>query len=193
MLDEKKIKEVKLRIEQLVKKGDIIKEKEGKFIEFFLDNSKNSFNSAKLLLEVSSNSKLKDSLGYPDFNCLLWVINASYYSMFYMARALLENNGIKIKVDLSIHSLVFDSLTYYFYITGKLEKKFIEEFKEAELESYELLGKDKAKEIMEDYLNEKDKRGKFTYEMGEIVMIVKAKTSINRARRFNEEIRKLIE
>ena len=40
---------------------------------------------------------------------------------------------------------------------------------------------------------EKEKRGKFTYEMGKIVMQNKAQTSLGRARMFNEEIRKMIE
>ena len=39
----------------------------------------------------------------------------------------------------------------------------------------------------------KEKRGRFTYEMGEIAMQNKAKTSLERAKKFNEEIRKLLE
>jgi len=51
----------------------------------------------------------------------------------------------------------------------------------------------RAKNLIEDYFNEKFKRGRFTYEMGEIAMKNKAQTSLNRAKKFNEEIRKLIE
>lgn len=194
MLDEKRINEIKKRVADFIRDGTIKKEKEGtKFVDFFLNNAKNSLDSAKLLFRISTEDKLKNMLGFPDFNGFLWVINSSYYSMFYTARALLENEGIKIKTDLSIHSVVFDALVYYFYLTGKLEKKFIEEFSEAKAEVAELLGKEKAKELVEDYFYEKGKRGTFTYKIGAIAMQNKSQTSLERAKRFNEEIRKMIE
>lgn len=193
MLDEKRINEIKRRITNFIKEGIIKKEKEKRFVEFFLNNAKNSLNSAKLLFEVSTKNELKNMIGFPDFNGFLWVINSSYYSMFYTARALLENEGIKIKTDMSIHAVVFDALVYYFYLTGKLQKKFIEDFAEAKEETSEILGKEKAKELIEDYFYEKNKRGLFTYEMGAIAMQNKAQTSLERAKKFNEEIRKIIE
>jgi uncharacterized protein (UPF0332 family) len=192
MLDKKKTEEIKRNVERLINEGKIIKDKEGKFPEFFAKNSRNSFDSARLLFEVSTNKALQKSSGFSDFDGFLWVINSSYYSMFYMTRALLESRGVKIKTDLSVHSIVLEALIYYFYLTGKIEKNIIEEFKEAGEESGEILGKEKAKELIEDYTSEKDKRSKFTYEMGAIAMENKAKTSLERAKRFNEEIRKLI-
>ena len=77
-------------------------------------------------------------------------------------------------------------------LTGKIEKSLIEEFKEAGEEAFETLGKDKAKELIEDYSHEKGKRGRFTYEMGEIAIQNKAETSLKRALRFNEEIKKFL-
>lgn len=192
MLDEKNIGEIKRNSERMIREGSIIKENEGRFADFFVNNSGDSFDSAKLLLEVSRNKELKNSLGFPEFNGYLWAINASYYSMFYMARALLEKNGIKIKKDESVHSIVFNAFVYYFFITGRIEKKLIEEFNDAGEEASLLLGKEKAKMIVEDYFNEKEKRGRFTYEMGEIAMQNKAETSLERARKFNEELRKMI-
>ncbi|MBU0466611.1 MAG: hypothetical protein KJ600_00590 [Nanoarchaeota archaeon] len=195
MLDEKRIEIIKKNVERLIKEELIIRVKEdkGRFTEFFLKNSRDSLESAKLLLNVSTKAELKALMGIPGFNGFLWTINASYYSMFYMARALLENAGIKIKTELSVHSIVFDALVCYFYLTGKIEKSIIEEFNEAEEEANEILGKEKAKGLIEDYFHEKDKRGKFTYEMGAIVMQNKAQTSLERAKRFNEEIRKIID
>ncbi len=193
MLDEKKIRESKKRIEDLLKKGDIVKEKDGKYIEFFLNNSKLSFDSARLLFQVSTRQDLKKTTGFADFNGFLWVINASYYSMFYMTRALLESQGVKIKTDYSIHIITFDALVYYFYSTGKIEKSIIEELQEASAEVAETLGKDKAKTLLEDYYNERDKRSHFTYEMGEIILQNKAQTSLDRAKRFNETLRMLLD
>ena len=193
MLDEKKIREIRKRAENLIREGVIIKTKDKRFVHFFLNNAKNSLDSAKLLLEVSTNNNLKNSLGFADFNGFLWVVNSAYYSMFYMARALLENEGIKIKTDLSIHQVVLDALVYYFHLTGKLQKKLVEDFAEAREEAAETLGKEKAKELVEDYFYEKEKRAAFTYEMGAIAMQNKAQTSLERAKRFNEEIRKILE
>jgi uncharacterized protein (UPF0332 family) len=193
MLDEKRNNEIRKRVTNFIKEGIIMKEKERKFIKFFLNNAENSLNSAKLLFEVSTKNELKSTTGFPDFNGFLWVINSSYYSMFYMARALLEKEGIKIKTDLSIHAVIFDALVYYFYLTGKLQKKLIEDFIEAKKEVSEILGEEKAKELIEDYFYEKKKRATFTYEMGAIAMQNKAQTSLERAKRFNEEIRKIIE
>ena len=193
MLDEKRVKESKKRVEELLRKGELIKEKNGRFADFFLANSKNSFDSAQLLFNVSTKENMKKALGLLNFNGFLWVINASYYSMFYMARALLENNGIKIKTDYSLHINVFDALVVYFYASGKIERQTMEEFQEAKAEVSETLGKEKAKSLMEDYLSEREKRGKFTYEMGEIALQNKAQTSLERARRFNEILRKMID
>jgi uncharacterized protein (UPF0332 family) len=193
MLDEKKIKESKKRVEDLLHKGDLIREKEGRFVEFFLKNSTNSFDSARLLFKVSTNQELRKATGFLNFNGFLWVINACYYSMFYMARALLESQGIKIKTDYSVHIITFDALIYYFHLTGKIEKSVIEELQEAGEEVAETLSKEKAKILLEDYYNERDKRSRFTYEMGEIALQNKASTSMARAKRFNEALRLILD
>ena len=116
--------------------------------------------------------------------------------MFYLARALLESCGIKIKTDFlthSVHQLIFQALVYFFYLNKRLEKKLIEDFEEASIESGEILGKEKAKKLVEEYESEKDKRARFTYELGQIAIQGKARTSMERARFFNQEIRKIIE
>src|SRR3989338_9265535 len=193
MLDNKKVTESKKRIEQALELGEMTKEKSGKFVSFFQENSLRSFESAQLLYNMSTQEEMKKAAGFPSFNGFLWVVNASYYSMFYMTRALLESGGVKIKADNSVHLVTFDALVYYFYLTGKIQRNLIEEFKEAGEEASETLGKDKAKALIEDYSYEKDKRGRFTYEMGETAIRNKAETSLNRAIRFSEEIRKIID
>lgn len=192
MLEDKKLKEAENRVKQYIR-DDIIKTKgKPENVKFFLKNADDSIDSAKALFELSTDPKKQQFFGFTSFNGLLWVVNASYYSMFYMARALLESIGIKIKTDESLHFIVFNAIIYYFYSTGKLERCFIEDFKNAGEESFEILGKEKAKEIISDYSNEKEKRAKFTYEIGEIAMKNKAETSLSRAKRFNEEVRKIL-
>ena len=190
MLDKKEIDQIKRRVAGYLREGVIIKSEKKKFVNFFIKNADISLDSAKLLFKVSTDDKLKDHLGFPDFNGFLWVINSSYYSMFYLVRALLESEGITIKSDSSVHSITFDALIYFYY--GKLQKELIEAFAEAKEEAAEILGKEKAKGLIEDYFYEKKKRAKFTYEIGAIAMMNKAQTSLIRAKKFREEIRKIV-
>lgn len=190
LLNEKKTNIARIFIETLIKEGKIRKEKGG-FTEFFLNNSKNSLNSAKLLFKASTDEILQENIGMPKFDGFLWVINSSYYSMFYLARAMIENRGIKIDTDDSIHATVLNALIYYFYSTGKLEKKIIEDFEEAEKEFSETTGRKQAKKLIEEYSSERKKRGDFTYEMGLVAMENKAKTSLERAKNFSEKIRRM--
>lgn len=192
MLDDKKLKEVQSRVKNYISDGIIKTKGKKEFVDFFFNNARNSLNSANALFDLSTDKNMQEKTGYNDFDGLLWVINASYYSMFYMARALLENEGIKIRSDLSIHARTFDAVVYFFYLTGKLQKKFVEDFVEAKEEAAELLGKQKADKLIEEYFFEKGKRSTFTYETGTTVIQSKAQTSLERARRFNNEIRKMI-
>ncbi len=194
MLDEKRMGQVRERVKDYLKRGDIQKSGDGRFVKFFLENSGNSFDSAKLLFRASTDKEFMTLLGLEGFNGLLWVVNASYYSMFYTARALLESEGIRLKAEsASIHLLTFDALVHYFYLSGKLQKRLLEQFVESQEEASQTLWDDKARRLLEDYFYEKKKRGLFTYEMGAIAMKGRAQTSLDRARSFNEEIRKILE
>ena len=115
MLDEKHVNEIRERMKGYLKEGVIEKSKDRRFVKFFLDNSGNSFDSAKLLFRASTDEKFMELLGLHGFNGFLWVVNAGYYSMFYASRALLESDGIRLKADsVSIHLLTFDALAHYF-------------------------------------------------------------------------------
>lgn len=192
MLDEKKLKETKSRVQHYLSDGIIKTKCEIELVDFFVAHSDKSLNSAKLLLDVSTDPEMQEKTGYLDFDGLLWVINASYYSMFFMARALLENEGIKIKSDLSVHSITFDAIVHFFYLNDKLKKRLIEDFVQAKEDAAELLGKQKADQLIEDYFYEKGKRAAFTYETEEVVVKAKAQTSVKRATRFNAEIKGII-
>lgn len=192
MIDDKKLKEAEARAKQYIKSGMIKTNSSKTFVEFFMKNSAESLEAASVLYTLSTDKEKQKIFGLSNFNGFLWVVNASYYSMFYMARALLENSGIQIKSEQSIHSVTFDAVIYFFYATGKLKKNLIERFIEANEEAADLLGREKADQLISDYFNEKSKRGTFTYETGAIVMMNKAKTSLERANNFNKEINKII-
>ena len=111
MLEDKKIEEAKKNAIKSINSGAIVKTKEPRYVDFFIKNAKDSLDSAKVLFDISVNEKTKNTIGIPNFNGFLWVINSSYYSMFYMTRALLESVGVKIKTGESIHFLVSKSKT----------------------------------------------------------------------------------
>jgi len=200
-LDNKKIEETKKLVPRLFNEGIISKsENHKKLASFFKENAEDSLNSAQLLYKVSTDSKLQDMTGFPNLKGFLWVINASYYSMFYMASALLANSGIKIKSEVGIHKITFDSFVYYFYLTDKIAKEYVEQFLEALEDSEELLGREevvkraeeKAKELITSFDSEREKRRTFTYELERTKIETRAKTSLERANHFYREIIKLI-
>ena len=196
MLDDKKLEEIKKSIARLRNEGEITKdEKNKKLADFYVENALASLNTAKILSKVSSDSIVKKQFEFvsDDFESYLWIINTSYYSMFYMAGDLLAKLGLKVKSEIGIHKKTFFALVYYFYLSGKLAKQHIEEFEEAQEESQELLGTEKAKELMIKYDFEMDKRAKFTYNIGEKAKESKAKTSLNRAVEFYNECLKIMD
>ncbi len=148
MLDDKKLDEAKSRIKQYLDEGIIKTKQQKEFVGFFLSNAEKSLNSANALYDLSTDENMQQNTGYIDFDGFLWVVNASYYSMFYMARALLENEGIRIRSDLSIHMITFDAIITFFYLNGKLQKRMIEDFVDAKEEASELLGKQKAEQLL---------------------------------------------
>ena len=192
MLDEKKLKEITSRVKLYLDERNVLTNQKKEFVAFFLSNAKKSLNCASALYDLSIDSKMQDKTGYVNFDGFLWVVNASYYSMFYMARALLENEGIKLKSEQSIHAVTFDAMIHFFYSNGKLHKKLIEDFAESLEDASQILGKQKADLLMEDYYFEKGKRAIFTYGTEKIVIQNKAKTSLLRARRFIEEIHAIL-
>jgi uncharacterized protein (UPF0332 family) len=90
MIDEKKLEEAKGRVKLFISEGSIISKEKSEYVNFFITNAENSIDSAKALYELSTNPERQKDLGFTNFDGLLWVVNASYYSMFYMARALLK-------------------------------------------------------------------------------------------------------
>lgn len=203
MLDEKRLEEIRKKVPQMLQEGEISKKIENKkLIDFYLENALISLNAARILNEVSNKLDLKKHFNFIEdsYEAYLWVINPAYYSMFYIAGALLLNEGIKITSEIGVHRKTFESLTYYFYLTNRMPKYFLEIFEEAQQESQELLGKEeimatmqeKTLELMRNYDYEMDKRSRFTYKTGEKAKQSRAHTSLQRAIEFYNELRKIL-
>jgi uncharacterized protein (UPF0332 family) len=197
MIDEKRIEEAKRNVKRYIADGLLkVNDKEIKnFIDFYLKNSETSLQTASLLFQISTDEKLKEELKIDkDFECYLWVIVSSYYSMFYMALALLATDGIRVGKEI-VHKVTADALINFFIVNEKLTK-LLEDYEEMRKDVMELLGKEelrrKAKELISDYEYERRKRSKFQYEIGVSAKRGYAQTSLERAKKFFFEIRKLI-
>ncbi len=185
MLDEKSIGQSSRIIQQLIKEGRILKPKSGT-AEFFLEQGKKSLGIAERLQQVQEEEGLDSNL---------WIINTSYYSMFFAATSLLAKFNHRLNSEVGIHKMTYHALVYFFIKeNSKLKVQLAEEYADAIKEAEEILqiGEKKIKELVDDFDFELDKRKIFTYELGAIAHKSKAITSLQRAKRFFEEINRLV-
>lgn len=185
MLDEKRIEQSSKIIRELIVEGKIIKPKLGT-AEFFLNQSHKTLVIAERLLRLYEEEKLDTHL---------WVINSSYYAMFFQATALLALFNHKIEGEMGIHKLTFHALVHYFIKEdSKLKKQLVEEYQDAikDAETLLQLGENKMKELIMDFDSELTKRKTFTYTTEETAERNKAITSYKRAKNFISEIDKIV-
>ena len=111
-----------------------------------------------------------------------------------MALALLAKEGIRVGKEI-VHKVTADALINFFIANEKLAK-LLEDYEEIRKDAMEILGKEefrrKAMELISDYEYERRKRSKFQYEIGVSAKQSYARTSLERARGFFFEIKKVI-
>jgi uncharacterized protein (UPF0332 family) len=188
---------VKTYIEDgLLKTGD---KDASRFVDFFMVNAESSLRTASILQEISDENSLKETLKVgSDFESYLWVIVSSYYSMFYAATAILAKQGIRATGQI-VHKVTADTLIHFFASNEKLAK-LLEQYEEAQTVGLELVGREelmkrmqkKADELIISYEGERKKRSKFQYDIGVQAKRGYAQTSLERAKGFVFEIRKLL-
>jgi uncharacterized protein (UPF0332 family) len=172
-------------IRQLIADKVIVAPKEGS-IGFFMQKSRDSIMVASRLMELEAEEDLPSEL---------WVINSSYYSMFFAATALLAKFGHSIKTEAGIHKLTYHALVYFFINQeSKLKNSMMDAYKDAVDEAEELLQltEKKVESMVKDFGYEMSKRKIFTYELGKKAELNKAQTSLNRAKSFVKEVEMLI-
>ena len=175
MLDEKRIKEAQSNIRSYLAEGLITKQNfEKKIFDVLSNNAHESLETANFL---SKNNKSP-----------LWIIVCSYYSMFYIANAVLYKIGYKVGDKIS-HKVTSDALIVF--VKDKLKKSLIENYEEVKEEAL-LLAKNKAENLVENFDFEREKRSFIQYQTKEIEKYSKSQTSLNRAKEFMVEIEKLL-
>jgi len=176
MLSKERIKEAEKNMKDYLEEGLMkkIREVDENIFNVFKRNSEDSLKIADFLLKNNMSS--------------LWVIVCSYYSMYYMANAVLYKLGYKVGYKIP-HKVTSDALIVL--VRSKLKERILEEFEEARDEALELANV-KADEIIESFDFERVKRSRFQYDMTETVKNSKAMTSLERAKRFSFEMEKLL-
>lgn len=198
---EERIKEADTIITDLIKEKKIItslpEREKIKFTRFYLKQANLSLIAADLLYKISTQKLSKEFHKLnPNYECFLWVLNPSYYSMFYSAHALLAYKGVRISQEQGIHKKTAHALIYFCVKNDFIAKELYEQFIQSQQEAAELLNleefKEKAETLAGNYFNELEKRSRFTYETEEGAKEKHATTSLKRAQEFLAEIEKII-
>ncbi len=176
MIDQKRIKEAQQNFQRYLQEGLLKKEHQVIAKEKYVTNADLSLKVAGELM----NSALKPHL---------WIIVTSYYSMFYIANAVLLHLGYKTQEKIA-HKVTNDALIVL--VLHKLTKELLEEYEKIKDDALEIASA-QAEQLVEFYAQELDKRSRFQYNMLEETKASKAKTSLERATVFVFEMKKLLE
>lgn len=176
-------KQIEKEYKKLLKsKSKPIKEKSNVQSHLKWSKATNDLLLAEGLLKISTSSKIKESLNYPDNTTFFdWVIVCSYYSIFHATQALL---GIKsIKITNMLHKTTLIAFAKHFIINNELAEELFLIYKDSEKKAVELL------DIFEE---EKQKRGLFQYHRLSRNNLQPAKESINNAKTFLQAVQEIL-
>jgi len=174
MLDKQRVKEAESNVKSYLRESLLKKEPlNNQALGVLVRNAQESITSAEKLSDGTSD---------------LWVIVCSYYSMFYIANAVLRKLGYKVG-DKIVHQVTSDAMIVF--VRGKLKESFIEEYEEIKEEALNFAGV-KADSLIESFDFEKGKRGRIQYQTEDVEKKAKAKTSLQRAKVFFNEMQRLL-
>ena len=178
MLSDERIKEAESNVKRYLAEGLLKKHKNETAKDMYVENSDLSLETAQKLLSL-------ETLTYKPY---LWVIVSSYYAMYYIANAVLLSLGYKVGDKIS-HKVTGDALIIF--ARDKLKKGIIEEYEDVKEDALELISY-KTDSLLQSLDFEREKRSKFQYQMDEQAKKSKALTSIERAKEFVFELKKLL-
>lgn len=163
------IKQSESRVREYLEKNMITKGTVAPIIiRTYKDNALESLSSAQLLKNHSS----------------LWTIVTSYYSMFYIANAILCKLGYKVG-EFQSHEITKHAL--HVFVANKLKKELLMQYEEEQVKALAICDT-----LLESYSQELIKRHDFQYDMSMQMKEAYAKTSMQRAREFVDALSKLL-
>lgn len=175
MIDQKRVRDARENFAAYLREGLLKKERNETAKAMYLKNSEISIKAAQTLTSQ-------------EFRPYLWVIVCSYYSMFYAANAVLLDLGYKTG-DKIVHKVTSDALVVL--VLDRLKREIMEGYEEVKEDALEIASAE-AESLLEDYERELSKRSRFQYKMPDEAKEQKAATSLERARRFTFEMKKLL-
>ncbi len=172
MLDIKRIEEAKSSVNSYLSEG-LLEKRSFQTLVFdtYMRNHRESLEVAKELHKQKLSS--------------LWVIISSYYSMFYIANAVLYKLGYKTGHRIT-HKVTADALIVFVR----------ERLKHALIESYEIAAEEAlsmSDSYLESFDHERVKRSRIQYESTEEIKLSKAETSLKRAEEFSIELENVLD
>ena len=176
MFEKERIREAERNVKSYLEDNLLWKYSEFRteILETYLRNYQESLNVAQKLFAQNWSS--------------LWAVVISYYSMYYIANAVLYKFGYKVGSKIS-HKITSDALIIF--VRNKLKESLLKDFEEAKEEALEIIGR-KADEVLLNYERELEKRSSFQYQSTEEIKRNKAETSLERAKTFIFEMKKLL-
>lgn len=140
--------------------------------------AKNDLLLAEGILKLSTTNKLKEQLAFPEKVTFFdWVIVSSYYAIFHATQALLGTKQIKITSRLHYATLI--AFAKQFIINNELEEELFFLYEDSE---------SRARDLLEIFEEEKEKRGTFQYHRLSKNNFAPAKESLENAKTFLEAI-----
>ena len=152
--------------------------------ELYLQRAENELIAAQMLFDISANPALQREQFKleKEFTFYSSVISHSYYCIFYSAKAMLINNGIKTNAP-EVHKKTIIAFDDSLVKTGKLDVELLRIYQKMIV---------RAEELLEIFSKEKGKRGAFTYQKLPQANRDPAQESCNNASFFFKNINKII-
>ena len=152
--------------------------------KLYLQRAENELVAAQMFFDISVNPTIqKEQFKLEkEFTFYSSVINHSYYCIFYSAKAILIEIGIKTEAP-EVHKKTLEAFEKYLVKTGKLDVELLKIYQKMVVRAEELLGI---------FSKEKGKRGKFTYQKLPQANQEPAKESFDNASLFFKNINKII-
>jgi len=153
--------------------------------ELYLSRSENELIAAKILDNISKDEKLKKEQFKIEGNVTFYssVISHCYYCIFYSAKAILLNQGIKTSMP-NVHGKTLRAFNKFLVQNGKLDEGLLRIYEDMAI---------KADVLLNIFYLEKGKRGEFTYETLPQANAKPAKESLDNADFFFRTIRKILQ
>ena len=148
--------------------------------ELYLQRAETELVAAQVLLEISNNEELQREQFKIEKNFTFYssVISHSYYCMFYSAKAILINDGIRTYAP-EDHKKMIDAFENHFVKSGKLDVQLLMIYQRMIMRAEELLGI---------YSLEKGKRGKYPSQKLPQANLEPAEESLENASLFFKNI-----